>query len=97
MDTFTCLYDDCDYNTKRTYDLDRHYKAKHSTPEQLAERGKMYDCPDPRCGARGKHGFKRKDHLRDHVRRLHRHDLGADNKTFGSVCDPPKQRNKGSR
>ena len=91
LNSYACLYDDCDYTTRRLYDLDRHYKAKHTTAQKPLEPGKMYDCPDTRCAARGKNGFKRKDHLRDHVRRLHRHELGPDNSTLG-VQSKPKSR-----
>ena len=72
---YECLYPHCNYVTNRPYDLKRHSKQKHQTNKDLAEAGKLYDCPDTRCKARGENGFKRKDHLRDHFRRLHRHEL----------------------
>jgi len=33
------------------------------------------DCPGKGCGRVGKHGFDRKDHMREHLRNYHCWDL----------------------
>ena len=43
--------------------MDRHQKI-HFPAEK-------YDCPGRGCGRIGEHGFDRKDHLRDHLRKVH--------------------------
>ena len=72
---YHCLEPGCDHITKREHDLKRHSKAKHSETDKLLARGEMMDCPYSGCGHKGRHGFKRKDHLRDHCKRYHRRDL----------------------
>ena len=63
--------------TNRHHDLKRHMDAKHTSATALHHEGGMMDCPyvDKGCGCQGIHGFKRKDHLRDHCKRVHVRDL----------------------
>ena len=65
-----CLHDHCEYQTKRQYDLDRHQKTHF--PSQPGEK---FDCPGRGCGRTGEHGFDRKDHLREHLRKVHAKDI----------------------
>ena len=65
-----CLYDGCKYQTKRQYDLDRHQKTHF--PSQTSEK---FDCPGRGCGRTGKDGFDRKDHFREHLRKVHAQDI----------------------
>ena len=65
-----CLHQNCEYQTKRQYDLDRHQKTHF--PSQPGEK---YDCPGRGCGRTGEHGFDRKDHLREHLRKVHAKEL----------------------
>ena len=60
----------CDYQTKRQYDLDRHQKTHFPSGP-----GEKFDCPARGCGRTGEHGFKRKDHLREHLRKVHAKDI----------------------
>ena len=59
----------CEYQTKRQYDLDRHQKTHLSSGP-----GEKFDCPGRGCGRTGEHGFDRKDHLREHLRKVHAKD-----------------------
>lgn len=63
-----CLHEGCEYLTKRQYDLDRH-KLIHSLPV------KKFDCTGRGCGRYGEYGFDRKDHLREHLRKVHAKDI----------------------
>ena len=65
-----CLHKDCEYETKRPYDLDRHTASKH--PSALSEK---FDCPGRGCGKTGEFGFNRKDHLTEHLRKVHAKDI----------------------
>ena len=60
-----CLHDGCNYTTKRQFDLNRHLQT-HLSPET-----ERYDCPGRGCGRTGEHGFARKDHLTEHLRKVH--------------------------
>ena len=64
--SYHCLASGCDYKTDRHTDLNRHYRAKHSCPQE-----EMYSCSYKGCTK----DFKRKDHLRDHCKRVHYRDL----------------------
>lgn len=60
----------CDYQTRRQYDLDRHQKSHFpSVPV------KKFNCPRMRCGRQGEYGVDRKDHLREHLRKVHARDM----------------------
>ena len=63
-----CLADDCTYKTDRRTDLRRHYIAKH--PEQRDDVF-VFQCSYRGCAKE----FKRKDHLRDHCKRVHFREL----------------------
>ena len=65
-----CLNPRCEYQTRRQYDLDRHQRVHiPSVP------GEKHDCPRRGCGRTGKKGFDRKDHLREHLRKVHTRDI----------------------
>ena len=65
-----CLQPGCLYQTKRQYDLDRHQKTHFpSNP------GEKFDCTGRGCGRTGEYGFDRKDHLREHLRKVHGNDI----------------------
>ncbi|MDI1485251.1 MAG: nucleic acid binding [Ramalina farinacea] len=66
---YHCLADYCNYKTDRHTDLKRHYKAKHPGP-----RDEVFQCSYKSCTKE----FKRKDHLRDHSKRVHYRDLPAE-------------------
>ena len=65
-----CLSPGCEYRTKRSYDLDRHQRTHF--PSQPGEK---FDCPGRGCGRKGEHGFHRKDHLREHLRKVHAREI----------------------
>ena len=68
---FHCLYEGCDYLTKRQYDVERHqrhHQQHHDPPEK-------FDCLGRGCGRTGDYGFDRKDHLREHMRKVHAKDM----------------------
>ena len=48
------------------FDLD-HHLITHYPPQS----GDLIDCPGRGCGRHGQHGFKRKDHLLEHLRKDH--------------------------
>ena len=60
-----CFHDGCDFITQSPFDLGRHLQ-KHPSPET-----ERYDCPGRGCGCTGEHGFTRKDHLTEHLRKVH--------------------------
>ena len=88
---YQCLEPGCHYMTKRSYDLKRHVNAKHKSNGELAKESRMYDCPYERCTSKGLHGFKRKDHLRDHVRRCHMHELPNEFAGSGKKYKSPRK------
>ena len=61
-----CLAGDCSYTTPRPADLKRHYRAKHSGPQD-----EDYKCSYESCTRK----FRRKDHFRVHCKRVHHRDL----------------------
>ncbi len=61
---YHCLHPGCLRQFKRSYDLCRH-SAIHR-PQDL-----LYDCPNRWCGRVGEFGFRRKDHLHEHLRMMH--------------------------
>ena len=63
-----CLHPGCEYQTKRQYDLDIHYVTHLPS-------FRMFDCPERACGRQDKHGSDRKDHLREHLRKVHVKDI----------------------
>ncbi|KAL8688190.1 MAG: hypothetical protein Q9218_005836 [Villophora microphyllina] len=69
---YICLHPGCGHQFARTYDLDRHVKTHF--PEQ---EGRM-DCPEGKrdhwCGRVGDRGFTRRDHLEEHLRKVHQVD-----------------------
>ena len=65
-----CLHEHCEYQTKRPYDLARHLKTHFP-----AQPGEKFDCPGRGCGRIDEHGFDRKDHLREHLRKVHAKDI----------------------
>ena len=74
---------------KRLADLERHQNTVHFT--------KFIDCPHGRCGRTGKHGFTRKDHLRDHVSEVHMKDIAKQSKAPGTRWDRSKPTEYGSK
>ena len=72
---YKCLAPSYMYVTSRLHDLRRHKAAKHEKDARRAGGNLTYDCPIKACTSKGAHGFKRKYHLRDHVRRCHVHEL----------------------
>ena len=85
INTLLCLYPNCEYVTKRQYDLDRHQKTHFpSNP------GKKFDCTDRGCGRTGEYGFDREDHLTEHLRNVHAKDISnrpKKQKTFDCPVD----------
>ena len=65
------MHADCEYQTKHQHDLDRHQKTHNPSPGPEEK----FDCPARGCGRTGKHGFDRKDHLREHLRKAHEKDI----------------------
>ena len=65
-----CLHGDCEYQTSRQYDLDRHleYHCPSNPPEK-------FDCTIRGCDRTGEHAFSRKDHLKEHLRTVHAKDI----------------------
>ena len=76
-----CLHLGCEYRTKRQYELARHLKT-HLTSYDSDQK---YDCPETGCGRKGEHGFHRKDHLREHLRKVHAKDLPENSKEGGRI------------
>lgn len=70
-----CLHVGCEYQTKRQYDLDRHQQSH--LPSAPPEK---FDCPGRGCGRQGANGFNRKDHLREHLRKVHAQDVPKQNR-----------------
>lgn len=64
--SYPCLYPECSYAPKRQYDLDRHMK-KHFPPNVED----MFDCPGRGCNRTGLNGFRRKDHMNEHLVNFH--------------------------
>ena len=64
---YHCLYPGCSYAPKRQYDLDRHMKTHFPPPPE----GELYDCPGKGCGRTGRLGFRRKDHMNEHLSSYH--------------------------
>ncbi|KAK0517052.1 hypothetical protein JMJ35_000207 [Cladonia borealis] len=81
-----CLHERCEYQTKRQYDLDRHQKTHF--PSQPGEK---HDCPGRGCGRTGEHGFDRKDHLREHLRKVHAKDIPKQGRSSRSRKSPGQQ------
>ena len=69
-----CLYPGCPQAFTRPYDLDRHYKTHF--PDTVTKLDCPY-APGGFCGREGGRGFTRKDHLAEHVRKVHR-VMGSD-------------------
>ncbi|KAF2458707.1 hypothetical protein BDY21DRAFT_341094 [Lineolata rhizophorae] len=71
---FICKHPDCigtgrgDF--RRSADLERHNQCVHH-----ADSMPKLDCPVKNCGRVGQNGFKRPDHLTEHRRNFHRHDI----------------------
>ena len=83
-----CLHQGCEYRTKRQYDLDRHLKTYftfYHSDQKFDCLGRGYDCPEKGCGRTGEHGFHRKDHLREHLRRVHAKDIPENSKEGGRI------------
>ena len=69
---YSCVYPGCPRSFARPYDLDRHMKV-HLPRDK-------YDCPQGLrggdfCKRVGENGFLRKDHLFEHLRKVHMVDL----------------------
>ena len=80
-----CLVENCEYKTDRHTDLTRHHKAKH-VPEV-----EKYECSYKTCTKE----FKRKDHLRDHCKRVHYRDLPVEYGGTGRRLKPGTSSNVG--
>ena len=61
-----CPENDCEFKTKRWYDLVRHSNSKH-----CIEPKSMFACRHLSCKRSGNNGFARKDKLNDHYRTVH--------------------------
>ncbi len=64
-----CLHPGCAHVSKRQYDLNRHISKKHGLATELS------DCPRKNCHRVGENGFKREDHLTEHLRKFHKKDI----------------------
>ncbi|KAL8877743.1 MAG: hypothetical protein Q9198_004297 [Flavoplaca austrocitrina] len=69
---YICSYPGCPRSFARPYDLDRHMRV-HLPPDK-------YDCPQGLreggfCNRVGENGFSRRDHLNEHLRKVHMLDL----------------------
>ena len=69
---YICVYPNCPRSFTRPYDLDRHMKVhfpfdKHDCPEALKQGSS--------CKRVGENGFWRRDHLDEHLRKVHMLDL----------------------
>ncbi|KAI9651625.1 MAG: hypothetical protein M1829_002583 [Trizodia sp. TS-e1964] len=66
QDMLSCLVGGCDSagRFRRKADLIRHYKTVHFHPD-------LIPCPRRRCSRKGDSGFKRQDHLMEHLRNFH--------------------------
>ena len=63
-ETFPCLFSACRAPLfTRVHDLARHTHTVHLP--------RYTDCPYRRCERTGENGFSRKDHLHEHMRRMH--------------------------
>ena len=63
---YTCLHPGCGGRFARSYDLDRHVKTHFPNTVH------RHPCPRANlCGREGERGFSRKDHLNDHLRKVH--------------------------
>lgn len=62
--------------TKRQYDLDRHQKTHFPSSRP----GRKFDCTGRGCRRTGENGFARKDHLREHLRKVHAKDIPEQNR-----------------
>ena len=63
-----CLFPQCEYKTKRQYDLNRHQKMHNSSAEK-------FGCWGRNCHRVGENGFDRKDHLTEHLRKVHMKEI----------------------
>lgn len=61
-----CLSPRCEFRTKRRVDLERHLNMHYPTRP-----GQLLDCPGRGCSRVGENGFRRKDHLTEHLRKVH--------------------------
>ena len=66
---YACLFPNCESDFARVTDLARHNNSVHPRP------GSRIDCPYKWCGRVGESGFSRKDHLKEHMRGVHREDI----------------------
>ena len=65
--TYLCPVPGCIHRAPRQYDLNRHVQDAH-----VAKQGSVvYNCPQKGCSRQGEHGFKSKDHLTEHLRKVH--------------------------
>ncbi|KAL8876131.1 MAG: hypothetical protein Q9198_005617, partial [Flavoplaca austrocitrina] len=69
---YVCAFPNCTRSFARPYDLNRHVKVhfpadKHDCPQGLRS--------DSLCKRVGEHGFSRRDHLFEHMRRVHMMDV----------------------
>lgn len=66
---YICVFPSCDRQFARSYDLDRHMQT-HFPGANI-----KYDCPQAKAGSFcrrvGDKGFTRKDHLIEHLRKVH--------------------------
>ena len=62
---FTCPNPGCTSSFERNHDLKRHVKRIHERSPRL------YDCPVSGCGRVGSEGLRRRDRLKDHLKKVH--------------------------
>jgi hypothetical protein len=60
-----CVHPGCTHVSKRQFDLSRHIQNRHNIGNE------RHDCPGKNCHRVGDSGFKRKDHLTEHLRKVH--------------------------
>lgn len=66
---FYCLHPGCAHASKRQSDLNNHIRNKHGLAREL------FDCTGKNCHRVGEYGFKREDHLTEHLRKVHKKDI----------------------
>ena len=64
---YFCIIKDCEYSSTRAYDLERHMN-KHF-------KQKKYPCEYKWCGRHDVNPFSQKDHLKEHLRKVHMRDI----------------------
>ncbi|RDW61074.1 hypothetical protein BP6252_12457 [Coleophoma cylindrospora] len=64
---FRCVVNGCNRDYKRKHELKRHQKYHSGV--------KAHRCNIPRCNRSGQNGFVRRDHLGQHMKKVHKIDV----------------------